>query len=233
MSELRLILLIAGVLAVASLYVWETLKGRRTGKSGRRPNRGLDVPEIRPSPEQQAPADYLQTLAELPSLAGNDLDSAAQAGVERLDPAGGEPMTAGARGEEVIALHVRALPGSCFHGEDIVRAAGKAGMRHGSMNIFHYRSVRSDRTSETLFSLSNMFEPGTLAPDQMRNFQTSGVTLFMCLLPFRDNALIFERMLSAARQLADELHGQVCGPGRRDMNDDRLSELRAKAAAYR
>ncbi len=241
MSELRLILLITAVLAVASLYAWEMLKVRRARKYRGRPKRGAGASDIGPGPADQGRVDYLQTLAELSELAGAGLETGVPPEIEPLGPAREVPAPDGEQppdrpdsgAEPVITLHVTATPGNSFHGKSIVRAAGYAGMQHGAMNIFHCYSVQSDPGSEILFSLSNMFEPGTLAPDLRRGFQTTGVTLFRRLLPSRDNVRIFDLMLDAAGRLADELHGQVRGPGRLDMTDARLAALRNKVAAYR
>lgn len=235
MSELRLILLITGVFAVISLYVWETLKVRRTAKSRRNPKAGASVPDkFERGPVDPGREDYLRTLAELSDLADTNLKPGTSTEFERLSTIDEEPPDRrDPPAEEVITLHVIAMPGNSFHGKNIMRAAGKVGMRHGSMNIFHFYCDQSAPDSEIQFSLSNMFEPGTLAPEQMRDFHTTGVTLFMRLLSTRDNAPGFELMLSAARQLADELRGQVCGPGRVPLNDIQLSKLRDKVGDRR
>ncbi len=54
-----------------------------------------------------------------------------------------------------------------------------------------------------------MMNPGTFDLDTMESFSTQGVSLFMTLPNPGDAFKVFEQMLSAAKQLAQEFNGQL------------------------
>ena len=54
-----------------------------------------------------------------------------------------------------------------------------------------------------------MMNPGTFDLDEIENFTTQGVTLFMTLPNAGDAFAVFEQMLNAAKQLAIEFQGQL------------------------
>jgi len=60
-----------------------------------------------------------------------------------------------------------------------------------------------------LFSLANMFNPGTFDLEEMDRLQTRGLSLFMTLPGPGEALQSFNMMHSAARKLADEFGGQV------------------------
>ena len=54
-----------------------------------------------------------------------------------------------------------------------------------------------------------MMNPGTFDLDAMESFATQGISLFMTLPNAGDPFEVFEQMLSAAKQLSQEFHGQL------------------------
>jgi len=67
-----------------------------------------------------------------------------------------------------------------------------------------------------LFSLANMFKPGVFDIDNLENFETQGISLFMILPIEGDPHQVFNMMHNAARKLADEFGAQVLD-GRRSV----------------
>jgi cell division protein ZipA len=60
-----------------------------------------------------------------------------------------------------------------------------------------------------LFSLANMFKPGNFDIDNLENFTTQGISLFM-ILPIEDEPQqVFNMMQNAARKIADEFSAQI------------------------
>jgi len=90
------------------------------------------------------------------------------------------------------------------------------GLKYGEMNIFH-RHQDNAGNGDVTFSLANMMKPGSFELDSMETFATQGVSLFMTLPNAGDSFAVFEQMLSAAKQLAQEFNGQVLDDKRNAM----------------
>ncbi|PCH61403.1 MAG: cell division protein ZipA [Gammaproteobacteria bacterium] len=122
-----------------------------------------------------------------------------------------EPVTQATLGdnpEMVVSVYVVAKPDSEFHGEQLLEAFDKLGLKYGDRDIFHFYDTEQI-VGPILFSVANMLEPGTFDPNTMASTKTHGVTLFM-LLPGPDNNVhTFERLLDIGHRLARRLGGEL------------------------
>jgi cell division protein ZipA len=109
---------------------------------------------------------------------------------------------------QVIVLSVVMPKGQVMSGAALLPTLLTLGMKYGEMNIFH-RHQDNAGNGKVTFSLANMMNPGTFNLDDMENFSTQGITLFMTLPNPGDAFSVFEQMLNAAKQLAVEFHGQL------------------------
>ncbi|WP_448552604.1 cell division protein ZipA [Thalassotalea montiporae] len=109
---------------------------------------------------------------------------------------------------EVIVLSVVMPQGQLMSGAALLPSLLTLGMKYGDMNIFH-RHQDSAGNGKVTFSLANMMNPGTFDLDNMENFTTQGVSMFMTLPNAGDPFEVFEQMLAAAKQLAQEFNGQI------------------------
>lgn len=216
MNELRIILLIAGVAAIAALWLWESRRERRAqrghtllDRTGPAPGMPLRGPG--PAP---AAADIAQALADL----GRSMGKAASAP---------PPPAAGAEG--IVALHVVARH-AAFRGPDIDAAATAAGLRHGPMRIYHRYDADDLEYEEPLYSMASMREPGYIDRQQLDAFSTTGLSLFMCRPVAGGDRAAFEAMLQTAEQLARTLDGEVHGPDHLPLDAAGLAGLRARLA---
>jgi hypothetical protein len=82
------------------------------------------------------------------------------------------------------------------------------GFKFGDQDIFH-RHVNASGKGPVLFSLANMFKPGNFDIDNLENFTTLGISLFMILPIEGDPHQVFNMMHNAARKIADEFSAQV------------------------
>ncbi|QDP01058.1 cell division protein ZipA [Thalassotalea sp. PS06] len=110
--------------------------------------------------------------------------------------------------QEVLAISVVAGQNQLISGAALLPTLLTLGMKYGDMNIFHRHQDNSGK-GPIHFSLANMVNPGTFDLDNMENFATTGLTLFMTLPNAGDPSKVFKLMLSAAKQLASEFGGQV------------------------
>ncbi|NDW20162.1 cell division protein ZipA [Alteromonas hispanica] len=117
--------------------------------------------------------------------------------------------------QEVLVLNVRAPNDAPISGAALLPMLLTLGFKFGDQDIFH-RHVNSNGKGPVLFSLANMFKPGVFDIDNLENFDTQGVSLFMILPIEGDPHQVFNMMHNAARKLADEFNAQVLD-GRRSV----------------
>ncbi len=110
--------------------------------------------------------------------------------------------------ERLIIFYLKAPSGQAFAGPGLFEALTAAGLSLGPMGIYH----DSDSHGQTIFSVANLFEPGTLDIADPDSFSTRGVALFM-QLPLTGHSMdeqdAFERLLGKAEILAERLGGEL------------------------
>lgn len=115
--------------------------------------------------------------------------------------AGGEPS-------DVLVLNVRANADNPINGAALLPMLLTLGFKFGEHDIFH-RHVNTNGKGPILFSLTNMFKPGVFDIDNIENFKTQGVSLFM-MLPIEGEAQqVFNMMHNASRKIAEEFDCKV------------------------
>ena len=132
--------------------------------------------------------------------------------------------------EEVLIINIMAPGGEAFRGDALLDALLRGGLRFGDMNIFH-RYQKPGGGGAILFSLANMVKPGTFDLDQMDDFTTPGVSLFMTLpLEASDstNTQVFDLMLETAQTLAQELGGELKDENRSVMTRQTMEHCRQR-----
>lgn len=117
--------------------------------------------------------------------------------------------------QEVLVLNVKAPNEQEINGSALLPMLLTLGFKFGDQDIFH-RHVNSNGKGPVLFSLANMFKPGVFDIDNLENFTTQGVSLFMILPIEGDPHQVFNMMHNAARKLADEFACQIMD-GRRSV----------------
>ena len=95
--------------------------------------------------------------------------------------------------EMVVALTIMAPESQMFTGRAIKSALEQQEMHFGDMQIYHRYTVNNRR--QTLFSVANILDPGTLLPDQLISMKTPGLLMF-ARLPGPARNRIFELNLS-------------------------------------
>ncbi len=114
-----------------------------------------------------------------------------------------EPVTS-----EVLIIYVLLPEGQEIQGAMLLPSLLTLGFKYGEMNIFH-RHQDSAGSGPVLFSLANMFNPGTFDLEEMDKLQTRGLSLFMTLPGPGEALQNFNLMHNAAKKLAEEFGGQI------------------------
>jgi cell division protein ZipA len=110
--------------------------------------------------------------------------------------------------QEVLVLNVKAGDNNPIPGAALLPMLLTLGFKFGDQDIFH-RHVNASGKGPVLFSLANMFKPGNFDIDNLENFTTLGISLFMILPIEGDPHQVFNMMHNAARKIADEFSAQV------------------------
>ncbi|HVL01799.1 MAG TPA: cell division protein ZipA [Dongiaceae bacterium] len=124
--------------------------------------------------------------------------------------------------QEVLVMNVMARQGE-LPGGDLLRVLLSCGFRFGEMNIFHRYEQHSGKGA-MLFSVANVVEPGTFDLDNMDNFSTPGICMFMQLPGPKRPMHAFEIMMDSARKIANLLEA--------DIRDEQHNILRQQTAEH-
>jgi len=109
---------------------------------------------------------------------------------------------------DVLILNVVGHDNNELDGATLLPILLTLGFKFGDMDIFH-RHVDAAGQGAVLFSLANMVQPGHFDIDNMEQFSSQGITLFMTLPHNNGNMETFNIMLNAAAKIAEEFNGQV------------------------
>lgn len=125
-----------------------------------------------------------------------------------------------------LAFTVMAQPDQLMDGLVIQRILEQLDMQFGEMQIFHRYLASSQK--QVLFSVANVIEPGTLIPDQFDLLHTPGLLLFANLPGPLNGLLLFDEILDAANQLAEQLDGVICNEKREPITQKDIEAIRSK-----
>ncbi len=114
-----------------------------------------------------------------------------------------------------------------FSGRAISQAASSQGMQLGMMNIFHFKND-NPLGCRHLFSLANLYDPGSFDPDNLESTRTAGLTLFMNVPCAYQPAAVFEKMILAARGICELLDGRLVDQDSRPLTDSGLKMIRTQ-----
>ena len=204
MDGLRWLLLLFGLLVIASVY----LLSRRERTKGK----------------AEEPVADRQEPSLLTDSATSDADSEddGQALDEDADIARAE--------QKIVTLRVVARDKDAFAGDELVLNLRGIGMRHGQFGIFH----RHDGTDESdvVFSIASLVEPGSFDLENIKEQQIPGISLFMVLPGPIDGAKAFDLMLEAARTLSQSLNAELVDESGSTLSIQRERYLREEIIQY-
>ena len=126
----------------------------------------------------------------------------------------------------VIAFTVIARDGGTFSGKSVKKTLESLDLHFGDLQIFH-RSLPGLR-KQTLFSVANILDPGTLNPDSFATMQTPGLLVF-ARLPGPVNGLtLFDDLLDVAQKMTDKLDGTLCDESRDVLSQSAIEAMRSR-----
>ena len=126
--------------------------------------------------------------------------------------------------DALAILNILARHGRGFCGVDIDRHAKELGMDLNQRNFYQKRRA-SGVGSPMLYGLANLFGNGEFEPDNMDEFRTDGLTLFMNIPATSKPADAFREMVVGAKTLCERLEGKLVDQNRKAMTDQGLEKI--------
>lgn len=126
-----------------------------------------------------------------------------------------------AKMQHFLSLYVMARPGQFFQGYELLQSLLACGLRHGQMDIFHFYEQQQGET-KILFSVASAHKPGTFNLAEMGQYRCPGLSLFFSVEPQADPNDVFDKMLDTARQLAEDLEGELLDQHRKPLTEDSM-----------
>ncbi|MDA8361508.1 MAG: cell division protein ZipA C-terminal FtsZ-binding domain-containing protein [Gammaproteobacteria bacterium] len=127
----------------------------------------------------------------------------------------------------IASINISAETVTAFRGPAIERAAQEAGLQFGMRNIFHHPGARR---GAILYSLANLYKPGSFDPLRWDTLQTQGLTLFMSVPGVPDPEATFADMARVARLLARRLGGKLLDQDRRPLSEAGITAISQQIA---
>ena len=219
MSELRILLIVIGVLILGAIYYF----GRRGEQEP------VDYDDADPVPVDDEMAEELERLGRL-------ITADRASGIEATKvKTGQQPAVRDSaiprQPERIVSLFLKARSDALLRGVDITAAAEKVGLQYGDMQIYH-RLHETDGRKVAVFSLANMMNPGTFELETITEMSTRGVCLFMPL-PNPLSALdAWDSMLASGQRLADILNTDLVDETQSTLSRQRMMSVREEMREY-
>jgi cell division protein ZipA len=246
-STLRWILIVVGVVIVASIFLFGNPEKKRKPKASRlgegdklsaRSRRKGAAMRREPTLEGGAAGSGEEAVAEDVGEAQGQGELAIDAPTSsRTGPqAAPQPAQrtrprrpAGPPPEKIVSLFLLARDNHLITGADLLQATVSTGMEFGEMDIFHRVPEGSDRP---VFSLANAAKPGHFERDAWNTFETTGLALFMTL-PGPVYALDgWDAMLATARRIGELLNAELLDDQRNAFTRQREAQIREEMRDY-
>jgi cell division protein ZipA len=225
MALLRIGILVAGILLIATIIFFGRPKKPKQGKRIEPAER--DGMRVEPSiadafNSDGSVADYSSDAVSQPELGlpGTQAQADSDLG-KRPDQ----------DFDKIVSLYVAARAGHTLRGEDIVVAAEKTGLTFGHMNVFH-RLVENHPERGPIFSMANIMQPGSFDMANIRELETPAIAFFLTL-PAPLTALdAWEKLLPNVQRMAELLDGVVLDDSRNALGRQRIQHIREELRAY-
>lgn len=213
-STFRWILIIAGIVIVAGIFLFGNPDRKRKPRASRK---HVHARRVRQEPAlesdqngmDETDAGHDARQAELaigsPGEVGVDSEAATGKRIEpKLDSKPAKP--AGPLPDKIVTLFLQARDNHVITGIELLDASLKSGLVFGDHDIFH-RIHEED--IEPVYSMANLTKPGSFDKNAWNTMEIRGVTMFMTL-PGPRNALdVWDSMLATSRRLAELLHADL------------------------
>jgi cell division protein ZipA len=129
-----------------------------------------------------------------------------------------------------VILMIMAGSGKMFQGSSILLAVQeqKLKLREGIFECF----LDGKEQGKSLFGVGHLLEPGTFELETINNLSTPGLIIFMQLPGPLEPVQATNRLVAAAKTLANKLGGSVCDERRNKISAQGFSKMESDAAEF-
>ena len=132
---------------------------------------------------------------------------------------------------DFVIVHIQMPEGLTMQGSKLLPAVNTLGFKYSEEGFFN-RHLDPAGQGPVLFRLVNMYNPGTFDIDNMEQFSTAGVSLFMTLPCDGDGLAAFNMLHSAAKKIADEFGAHILDAEREEMSVERVRQYVEQVRAF-
>ena len=132
---------------------------------------------------------------------------------------------------DFVIVHIQMPEGLTMQGSKLLPAVNMLGFKYSEEGFFN-RHLDPAGQGPVLFRLVNMYNPGTFDIDNMEQFSTAGVSLFMTLPCDGDGLAAFNMLHSAAKKIADEFGADILDAERNVMTVERIRQYVEQVRAF-
>ncbi|WP_042145805.1 MULTISPECIES: cell division protein ZipA C-terminal FtsZ-binding domain-containing protein [unclassified Pseudoalteromonas] len=214
-EELRWVLVIISALVIGGLLlhgIWSVRKKDET-PSGEA--------KINTSSKEQAPSvEIADESMDVPSMVADrdepeigdisvqlDEDDDVKSATDK-EASGTQETPEAEEPKDFIIVHIQMPTGLTMQGSSLLPLLLTLGFKYSDEGFFN-RHKDPSGDGPVLFRLVNMFNPGTFDIDNMEQFSTAGISLFMTLPCEGDTLPAFNMLHSAAKKIADEFGAEI------------------------
>jgi len=132
---------------------------------------------------------------------------------------------------EVVIINVMAKKDAAIEGRVLLQQLLNLGLRFGEMNIFH-RYEKANNKGCLMFSVANVVEPGIFNLDNMDQFTTPGVCMFLSLPGPKKSMYAFDLLIDAARKVSNSLNCDMLDENHSVMTQQTIEHYRQRVLEF-
>lgn len=222
-TELRWALIVISALVIGGLLIHGLWSVRKKG-SEKQSSEVSQEPKTQNSdkePDEPEIGEMTFSAVDEEPVADGVLESgsegnSAEADADERDLQDNEASDTVLEPQDFIILHVEMPEGLSMAGSKLLPTVLSLGFKYSDEAFFN-RHLEPSGNGPVLFRLVNMFNPGTFDIDNMEQFNTGGISLFMTLPCEGDNLAAFNMLHSASKKLAEEFGATVLDKDRQPL----------------
>jgi len=243
-EQLRWVLIIISVIVIGGLLIHGLWSVRKKEAPAAAANERVEPTEQTPVEQQSEPLQTAQNERDEPQFGDlsfsaddehHDLQPVANGtDTERSDDSADASETEeeqAAPPADFVIVHIQMPQGLTMEGSKLLPAINTLGFKYSDEGFFN-RHLDPAGLGPVLFRLVNMYNPGTFDIDNMEQFSTAGISLFMTLPCDGDGLAAFNMLHSAAKKLADEFGATILDSQREEMTVDSVREYVEKVRKF-
>jgi cell division protein ZipA len=158
------------------------------------------------------------------AIKSEEMPMIVELGSEQIAPAGEQLF---------IPLTLMGKAGQVFSGEAIRAATNSAGMVLKDDGIYRFEVKDTQGYLQPLLGLANILEPGTFSSEQLAQFTTPGLVLYLHLPAPIEAREAFDKLIELGHKLEDLLEAELCDETRSVLTNQTIGHLKEKVEAFR